>query len=40
MVGRDVQNVWTAADATDERLLNGIPWRRRSTVERCCGSDG
>jgi hypothetical protein len=40
MVGRNVQNVWTAADATDERLLNGIPWSRRSTVERWGGSDG
>ena len=39
MVGRNVQNVWTAADATDERLLNGIPWSRRSTVERWGGSD-
>jgi hypothetical protein len=40
MVGRDDQNVWTAADATDERLLNGIRWSRRSTVERWGGSDG
>jgi len=40
MMGRIVQDVWTADDATDERRLNGIPWSGRSTVERWGGSDG